>query len=60
MPSERYWSSSSVALSTSNAWYVYFNGGHVDPNDKSNPTHANRMPTWLPVNELFAMTLWPT
>ena len=39
-PSEWFSSLSSAALYTSNAWYVYFNSGHVDPNDKSDPNHV--------------------
>jgi hypothetical protein len=38
--SNNYWSSTSNANNTGNAWYVNFNDGNVNANDKTNTNYV--------------------
>ena len=38
--SNNYWSATTNASNTSNAWYVYFNNGNENWNDKSNSNYV--------------------
>ncbi|MBF0539486.1 MAG: DUF1566 domain-containing protein [Nitrospirae bacterium] len=55
MQSNNYWSSTSYANNTSNAWIVNMNDGNVNANDKSNNNYVwpVRSGEWLP--PLFSM-----